>query len=45
MYVIELKGVPECRLGTLGRERGSNAGHKKIYMTSQNFDVFLSKLV
>ncbi|PBK84587.1 hypothetical protein ARMGADRAFT_1132765 [Armillaria gallica] len=42
---VSFKGVPECRPGTPGREGGSNAGHEKIYMTSQNFNVFLSKLV
>ncbi len=28
-----------------GREGGSNAGHERIYMTPQIFDIFLSKLI
>ncbi len=39
------KGVPECRPGTPGREGGSNAGHERIYMTPQIFNIFLSKLI
>ncbi|PBK77836.1 hypothetical protein ARMSODRAFT_11170 [Armillaria solidipes] len=47
MQVLDIaaKGVLECQPGTPSREGGSNAGHEKIYMTPQIFNVFLSKLM